>query len=136
MQIKAIDHLHIYSTQLKESVAFWERHFGAKKLLETKNSHHQEVLIFQVGGQNVAFSDFPPGQVPAQPVEITPEAAREGKGLGGVMHLGFNVADVRAAVAKLRAAGVKVLTEPEEAYGVTSAYISAPDNILIELTQY
>jgi catechol 2,3-dioxygenase-like lactoylglutathione lyase family enzyme len=55
---------------------------------------------------------------------------------GGVMHLGVNVTDVRAAVAELAAAGVSVHLEPVEAYGTTSAYVEAPDAVLIELTQY
>lgn len=136
MQVKALDHIHVYSTAPQASVAFWERHFGAKRVMETKNAHHQAVHILQVGGQGLAFSEFPPGLAPARPVESPVHTAREGMGASGVMHLGLNVADVRAAVAELRAAGVKVHTEPAEAYGVTFAYVEAPDGVLIELTQY
>lgn len=135
MQVKAIDHIHIYGTDPRASLAFWERHFGAKKLMETKNAHHQDVLIVTVGGQGMAFSEFPPGVVPPQS-GVSAQAGREGMSSGGVMHLGINVDDVRAAAAELRAAGVKVHTEPAEAYGVTFAYVEAPDGVLIELTQY
>lgn len=135
MQVKAIDHIHIYGADPHASLAFWERHFGAKKLMETKNAHHQDVLIVTVGGQGMAFSEFPPGVVPPQP-GVSAQAGREGMSPGGVMHLGINVDDVRAAAAELRAAGVKVHTEPAEAYGVTFAYVEAPDGVLIELTQY
>jgi catechol 2,3-dioxygenase-like lactoylglutathione lyase family enzyme len=136
MQVKSIDHIHIYSVDPYASLAFWERHFGARKVFETKNVHHQAVHITQLGGQGVAFSEYPPGMAPERAVATSPASGREGLGLGGVMHLGINVADVRSAVAELQAAGVTVHSEPAEAYGTTFAYVEAPDGVLIELTQY
>jgi catechol 2,3-dioxygenase-like lactoylglutathione lyase family enzyme len=136
MQLKALDHIHIYSLHLDRSVEFWQRHFAAEKVFETKNHLDQAVVILRVGGQNVAFSEFPPGLVPAEPPRVAAPAGRTGTGAGGVMHLGINVADIRAAVAELAAAGVPVHMQPVEAYGTTSAYVEAPDGVLIELTQY
>ncbi len=135
MQVKSIDHIHIYSSDPAASQAFWERHFGAARVFETRNAHDQAVHILQLGGHNLALSEFPPGEAPAAPV-VVDRLGREGQGFGGVMHLGFNVADVAAAVAELRAAGVKVHSEPAEAHGTIFAYVEAPDGVLIELTQY
>lgn len=136
MHVKALDHIHIYGRDPHASLAFWERHFGAKKVMETKNIHHQDVLIVQVAGQGIAFSEFPPGLTPATPASVSAQAGSEGMSPVGVMHLGINVDDVRAAASELQAAGVKVHTQPAEAYGVTFAYVEAPDGVLIELTQY
>jgi catechol 2,3-dioxygenase-like lactoylglutathione lyase family enzyme len=136
MQVKSIDHIHIYSIDIAHSQAFWERHFGAKKVFETKNAHHQAVHIFQVGNHGLALSDFPPGMAPERPISAGSASGREGLGLGGVMHIGINVVNVHEAVVELKAAGVTVHTEPAEAYGTTFAYVEAPDGVLIELTQY
>ncbi len=136
MQVKSMDHVHIYSLTPDKSVAFWQRHFGAEKIFEAKNNHDQAVHILRVGGQNLAFSEFPPGMTPSKPNVVAAKAGHNGMGLGGVMHLGINVADVRAAISDLRASGVKVHSEPVEAHGVTFAYVEAPDGVLVELTQY
>jgi catechol 2,3-dioxygenase-like lactoylglutathione lyase family enzyme len=136
MQVKALDHIHIYSLNPAASIAFWEKHFGAKKVFETKNEHHQAVLIYQVGTAGLAFSEYPPGKVPAKAEPVGAAEGREGMSRGGVMHLGVNVEDVKAAVAELKAAGAKVHTEPAVAYGVTFAYVEAPDGVMLELTQY
>ncbi len=135
MQVKALDHIHVYSKDPQASMEFWQKHFEAKKVFETKNAHHQAVHILQIGSSALAFSEFPPGKEP--PAASIPEsAAREGMGVTGVMHLGINVHDVAAAVAELRQGGVKVLTDPAEAYGTTFAYVETPDGVLVELTQY
>ena len=136
MQIKSIDHIHIYSLLPEQSVEFWKRNFAGEKVFETKNHLHQAVVILRVGGQNLAFSEFPPELVPGAPPQVSAAAGRTGTGPAGVMHLGINVADIRAAVAELDAAGVPVHLQPIEAYGTTSAYVEAPDGVLIELTQY
>ena len=138
MHVKALDHIHIYSLHLDRSVEFWQRHFAAEKVFETKNNLDQAVVILRVGGQNVAFSEFPPELRPAEPPRVTAAAGSTGTGPGGsgVMHLGINVADIHAAVAELAAAGVPVHMQPTLAYGTTSAYVEAPDGVLIELTQY
>lgn len=135
MQVKAIDHIHIYSADPASSVAFWERYLGATKIMETKNIHDQAVLIYQVGTQGIAFSDYPPG-VTSGNTQVDAASGREGMSRGGVMHLGVNVEDVRAAVDELESAGVRVHTAPAVAHGVTFAYVEAPDGVMLELTQY
>ena len=136
MHVKSIDHIHIYAADPAASVEFFCRHFGAQKVFETKNAHHQQVSILQVGGQGIALSEYPPGTPPKTPA-LSEAEAREGMGpAAGIMHLGFNVEDVAAAVRELRDAGVRVHTEPDEAYGTTFAYCSTPDGVVIELTQY
>ena len=34
MQVKSIDHIHIYSSDPAASQAFWERHFGAARVFD------------------------------------------------------------------------------------------------------
>jgi catechol 2,3-dioxygenase-like lactoylglutathione lyase family enzyme len=136
VNVKALDHIHIYSLTPQASAAFWQSHLGAQKVFDTRNNHDQEVRIFRVGGQNLAFSEFPPGMAPDKRVATSAAAGGNGMGSSGVMHLGINVDDVAAAVAELRRAGVTVHSEPATAHGVTFAYVEAPDGVLIELTQY
>ncbi|MEM9454478.1 MAG: VOC family protein [Myxococcota bacterium] len=135
MQVKSIDHIHIYSANPATSIAFWERHLGASKVMETKNSHDQAVLIYQVGTQGIAFSGYPPGVVPGN-TQVDMALGRDGMSKGGVMHLGVNVDDVRAAVEELEGAGARVHAAPEVAHGVTFAYVEVPDGVMLELTQY
>ena len=61
----------------------------------------------------------------------------------GTSHIAFGVADIRAAVAHLRARGVEVVSDPVHlepnpdtgARGGTIAYFSDPDGISLELYQ-
>ena len=136
MNVKSIDHIHVYSADPAASVAFFCQHFGAEKLFDTKNAHHQDVNILKVGGQGIAFSANPPGMTPKAST-LTEAEARDGvAAAAGIMHLGFHVEDVAVAVRELREAGVAVHSDPDEAYGTTFAYVSTPDGILVELTQY
>lgn len=50
-------------------------------------------------------------------------------------HIAFSVSDLNAALARMRAGGVKVLEMPHAAMGVQSAMIEGPDHIAIELVQ-
>ena len=55
----------------------------------------------------------------------------------GISHFGLRVASVEAALEELREAHVEILSLPvTEESGLTYAYISAPDGVVIELTQY
>ena len=54
----------------------------------------------------------------------------------GLEHFGFDVDDIDADIARLTAAGVRVVLPITEVTGGTRlAYIEGPDNVLIELVQ-
>ena len=134
MHVESLDHLHIYAANPEASVAFYEKHFGAKSVHRNSNANGDTRIFLALGGQILVIGDFPAGLAPAKPPEAGDGAYSNGF---GVAHFGLRVADVRAAVAELEVAGVPVLGQPnEEASGLTYAYIAAPDGVVIELTQY
>ncbi len=134
MQVKSLDHIHIYAAEPEESARFYTHHFEAKPILRNNNANGDARIFLSLGGQVLVVGSFPSGLGPAPP----PEAGDGAYGHGfGVAHFGLRVSDVDAAIAELSASGVRVLSKPvREASGLTYAYIAAPDGVVVELTQY
>ena len=134
LQVKSLDHIHIYGAEPEESARFYERHFDAKPFLRNTNANGDTRIFLALGGQVLVLGSFPSGLAPAPP----PEAGDGAYGHGfGVAHFGLRVANVDAAIAELSASGVPILGRPvREPSGLTYAYIAAPDGVVVELTQY
>jgi lactoylglutathione lyase len=134
MQVESLDHIHIYATEPEESASFYQRHFEAKTVLRNTNANGDARIFLSLGGQILVLGSFPSGLTASAP----PAAADGAYGHGfGVAHFGLRVADVRAAISELSAAGVRVLGQPvRETSGLTYAYVAAPDGVVVELTQY
>ena len=134
MQVKSLDHIHIYGAEPEESARFYERHFEAKPFLRNTNANGDIRIFLSLGGQVLVLGSFPSGLAPAPPPEAGDGAYRPGF---GVAHFGLRVANVDAAIAELSASGVPILSRPvRETSGLTYAYIAAPDGVVVELTQY
>ena len=134
MQVKSLDHIHIYAAEPEESARFYTHHFEAKPVLRNTNANGDTRIFLALGGQVLVLGSFPKGHAPAPPPEAGDGAYRHGF---GVAHFGLRVADVDAAVAELSASGVRVLGEAvQEASGLRYAYVAAPDGVVVELTQY
>ncbi len=134
MQVKSLDHIHIYAADPEESARFYTHHFDAKPIVRNTNANGDARIFLALGGQVLVLGDFPSGHAPAPPPEAGDGAYRHGF---GVAHFGFRIADVDAAIAELSAAGVRVLSQPvREPLGLTYAYVAAPDGVVVELTQY
>ena len=134
MQVKSLDHIHIYAAEPEESGRFYTHHFEAKPVLRNTNANGDTRIFLALGGQVLVLGSFPKGHAPAPPPEAGDGAYRHGF---GVAHFGLRVADVDAAVAELSASGVRVLGEAvQEASGLRYAYVAAPDGVVVELTQY
>ena len=134
MQVKSLDHIHIYGAEPEESARFYTHHFEAKPVLRNTNANGDTRIFLALGGQVLVLGSFPKGHAPAPPPEAGDGAYRHGF---GVAHFGLRVADVDAAVAELSASGVRVLGEAvQEASGLRYAYVAAPDGVVVELTQY
>jgi catechol 2,3-dioxygenase-like lactoylglutathione lyase family enzyme len=134
MQVKSLDHVHIYAAEPEESARFYTHHFEAKPVLRNTNANGDTRIFLALGGQVLVLGSFPKGHAPAPPPEAGDGAYRHGF---GVAHFGLRVADVDAAVAELSASGVRVLGEAvQEASGLRYAYVAAPDGVVVELTQY
>lgn len=134
MQVKSLDHIHIYSATPESSADFYVRHFEAKEIVRNKNSHGDERIFLALGGQVLVLGDFPKGQLASAPPAAGDGAYRHGF---GVAHFGLRVESVELGLEELAETDVRVLGEMvREDSGLTYAYIAAPDGVVIELTQY
>ena len=134
MQVKSLDHIHIYAADPEESARFYTHHFEATPIHRNANVNDDTRIFLALGGQILVLGDFPSGHAPAPPPEAGDGAYRHGF---GVAHFGLRVADVDAAIAELSASAVRVLSQPvREPSGLTYAYVAAPDGVVVELTQY
>jgi lactoylglutathione lyase len=134
VQVESLDHIHIYAAKPEESVRFYQQHFEANPVLRNTNANGDTRIFLALGGQILVLGSFPGGLAASPPPEAGDGAYSHGF---GVAHFGLRVADVRAAIAELSAAGVRVLSEPvREPSGLMYAYVAAPDGVVVELTQY
>jgi catechol 2,3-dioxygenase-like lactoylglutathione lyase family enzyme len=134
MQVKSLDHIHIYAAAPDDSARFYMDHFEAKSVHRNTNANGDTRIFLALGGQILVVGNFPSGHSPAPPPDVGDGAYRHGF---GVAHFGLRVEDVEAAVAELSASEVRVLGRPvREPSGLTYVYIAAPDGVVVELTQY
>ena len=134
MQVKSLDHIHIYSATPEASAAFYVQQFGAKEIVRNKNKNGDERIFLALGGQVLVLGDFPKGHVASPPSEAGDGAYRHGF---GVAHFGLRVESVERGLEELAKSEVCVLGKLlREDSGLTYAYIAAPDGVVIELTQY
>ena len=127
------DHLHIYSAAPEESLAFFQRCFDAQRLGSLGAADGRRNHLIMLGGQTLAISHFPPSMQAAHPPEIGDGALRSG---WGVAHFGLNVTDLAAALRRFEDAGVVVHDQPQTAGSIRYVYVSAPDGVVIEVTEY
>jgi catechol 2,3-dioxygenase-like lactoylglutathione lyase family enzyme len=134
MQVKKLDHIHVYAADPDGSAKFYIDHFEAKPILRNHNANGDTRIFLALGGQVVVLGDFPKGLGPANPPECGDGAYSHGF---GIAHIGLRVGDVALALEELSEAQVRILSQPvREESGLTYAYVAAPDGVVIELTQY
>lgn len=134
MDVRSLDHIHIYAADPEESAQFYQLHFEAKPVERNTNTNGDLRIFLALGGQIVVLGSFPAGLRPASPPEAGDGAYSHGF---GIAHFGLRVADIDAAISELSASGIRVLSQPiHEPSGLRYAYIAAPDGVVIELTQY
>jgi catechol 2,3-dioxygenase-like lactoylglutathione lyase family enzyme len=134
MQVKSLDHIHIYSATPESSADFYVRHFEAKEVVRNKNNQGDERIFLAIGGQILVLGDFPKGHAASPPPEAGDGAYRHGF---GVAHFGLRVENVERGLEELAKTDVRVLGQlVREESGLTYAYVEAPDGVVIELTQY
>ena len=134
VQVKSLDHIHVYAADPDSSARFYEDFFGALSINRDTNINGDLRIFLALGQQVLVVGTFPDGLEPAEPPKAGDGAYTHGF---GVAHFGLRVEDVDAAVAELTGSGVRVLSPTvHEASGLTYAYVAAPDGVVIELTQY
>ena len=134
MQVKTLDHIHVYAADPEASAHFYINHFEAKSIVRNRNVNGDTRIFLALGGQVLVLGDFPKGLGASSPPEAGDGAYSHGF---GIAHFGLRVDNVELALEELAAADVRVLSQPmREVSGLAYAYVAAPDGVVIELTQY
>jgi catechol 2,3-dioxygenase-like lactoylglutathione lyase family enzyme len=121
------DHIHLITEDLERTVEWYCRVLGARVTFHGQYKG-APVQFFELGGMK--FIVF--GRIPGETVPTTSVPGPR----YGVDHFGFAVDDLDRTLAELRAAGAVVLEGPVDVRpGVRIAYIAAPDQTRIELSE-
>ncbi len=124
-----INHVHIRAADPPVSADWYTEHFGAKKVSE-REVMPGTVTISMDMGSPVRLN------ISSQVAGSSDERATAGLNRLGLEHFGFDVEDIESDIARLSAAGVRVvLPITEVSGGAKLAYIEGPDDVLIELVQ-
>jgi methylmalonyl-CoA/ethylmalonyl-CoA epimerase len=132
MKTLKLDHIGIAVEHIDEALPFWEGTLGLVL-------HGTEEVV----EQKVRTAFLPVGDTEIELLESTDPEGPIGKFIAtkgqGVQHLAFKVADIEAALADLKAAGVRLIDEKPR-YGAGGARIAflhpkATGGVLIELCE-
>ncbi len=114
---RGLNHINLNVSNLKRSVAFYEKAFGLK-------------LRFRISGMAFLGS---PGADDVISLCKAPKGAPVGN--GGVSHFGFAMdGDFDKAIAQIQKAGGKLMERGEHAPGEPFAFFSDPDGYVIEIS--
>jgi methylmalonyl-CoA/ethylmalonyl-CoA epimerase len=128
-----IDHIGIATRGIEESLAFWRDALGLEvKHTETVEEQGVRVAMLPVGEPRVELLE------PTGP--DTPVAKFLEKRGPGIHHVAVGVADIRAALARLKAGGARLIDEEPRvgAGGCLVAFVhpAASGGVLLELVQH
>ena len=150
--ITAIDHLNIVVADLERSVLFYTELLGFRLMKEAQLEGEWSDRIVGLKGVKgqVAYVVAPGGEPRLEllhyetPSGENPDANNQANTIG-LRHFAMRVDDIVAMTAKLRAAGVDVVSDPVKVpHGVvnhdqgekTLVYFRDPDGVVLELAQY
>ncbi|HKS54384.1 MAG TPA: VOC family protein [Steroidobacteraceae bacterium] len=124
-------HVHLFSADPPAAGAWYAKELGLRSFPQTEKRIYRNVQIAPA-----AFVTADHVSMIIYPVEYRGGTIVATRGRV-IDHLGFSVDDLDATLARLRADGVRITTEPSSlANGaVKSAFIEGPDNVAIELLQ-
>ena len=121
-------HTMIRVTDLKATIAFFEL-LGLTETRRVENEKGRYTLVFLAAADDVERAKK--DQAPL--VELTynwdPEVYTGGRNFG---HLAYQVDDIYATCAKLKAAGVTINRPPRDGH---MAFVRSPDGVSVELLQ-
>lgn len=150
--IRGIDHINIVVADLARSVKFYTEVLGFKKTADVYMEGDWIEAIVGLRGVKglVAFVEPPNGgmriellQYVAPAGVVLPDNSKPNT--HGLRHIAFRVEDIAGMAAKLRAAGVKLFSDPVlvpagvvkfAAGDKTLMYFLDPDGVILELAEY
>jgi catechol 2,3-dioxygenase-like lactoylglutathione lyase family enzyme len=119
------EHVHLRSPNPEETAVWYQDKLGAE-VIRTKMADGSNRIDLNLAGQKVFIAQAEPGQAGDAP--SSPYL--------GLDHFGMTVTNMAEAVAELKAKGVAFTMEPKTIRpGVTIAFLTAPQNVSIELIQ-
>jgi len=126
MQTYRIDHIHLISPNIEPTKDWYCNILGGKVTFEGEFKG-SKVYYVDLNGFNIIIIEQLPDEKPLSATIQTRE---------GLDHFGVALEDMDAAVAELKAKGVKFVVEPIQVRpGLRIAYIEAPDKVRIELSE-
>jgi len=150
--IRVIDHINIVVADLERSVKFYTEVLGFTKTHDVyMEGEWIEAIIGLQGVKGlVAFVELPGGGPRIELLEyrapagaVLPENSQANT--RGLRHIALRVDDIAGMTARLRAAGVKLFSEPVRVPGgvvkfaageKTLVYFLDPDGVILELAEY
>ncbi|HVZ07293.1 VOC family protein [Rhodopila sp.] len=119
------EHIHLRSPDPEATANWYQDKLGAE-VIRTKQADGGTRIDLNLSGQKVFLAKAEPGKAAGAPQ--SPYL--------GLDHFGMTVDDIQAAVRDLKAKGVAFSMEPTTIRpGVTIAFLTAPENVSIELIQ-
>jgi lactoylglutathione lyase len=119
------EHIHLRSPDPEATATWYQDKLGAE-IIRSPQADGSVRVDLDLSGQKVFIAKALPGKAadaPASPYL-------------GLDHFGLTVADIEAAVKELKAKGVTFTMEVTQARpGVQIAFLTAPENVSIELIQ-
>ena len=150
--IRAIDHINIVVSDLERSVRFYTGVLGFKKIKEAslEGAWIERIVGLRGVRGRVAYVVAPAGEPRLEllcydaPAGATTQLNSQANTIG-LRHLALRVDDLASVVARLRAAGTTLFSEPvlvpaevvrHDAGEKTLIYFLDPDGVILELTEY
>jgi catechol 2,3-dioxygenase-like lactoylglutathione lyase family enzyme len=133
----AFDHIHLISRDPRAAAKWYCEMFGGEISQEQPNLRGAPQIDVRIGGMTIVIRGQRPGEQPAATKAMTAFDGYSSHDEWGTDHFGFTYkGDLRAFCDKLKSRGVKMAVEPWEFKpGMVLCYVSAPDNVSIELIQ-
>lgn len=119
------EHVHLRSPDPAATANWYQDKLGAE-VVRTPQPDGSTRIDLNLGGQKIFIAQAQPGKTAAPPQSP----------YQGLDHFGLLVDDLDAAVSELKAKGVAFTMDPTQIRpGVKIAFLTAPENVSIELLQ-
>jgi catechol 2,3-dioxygenase-like lactoylglutathione lyase family enzyme len=113
-----VHHVHIFASDIKKTIKFYEEIFGGKVILDAELAGARNVFI-KIGNGRLHLYD----QSPKSPAK------------GSIHHFGIQTDNIEQVISKLRAKGITLKKGITDLGFWKYVMVPAPDEILIELFQ-